>query len=272
MPGASQYLISHNNSTLTLLWENSGWLANLPNRTQLIKGRAGIGFWGLSDSRNPCLSTLPSLPKQSIPLLLQNCWRCQQENETGALWQWKEVTEPTETELECSVCLDWREMTASLPSHRHKNDLGYQRLSLFASQNWVRYSSSENGLFSAPAVIWATQLGGGLQLASWAQSSRSLQLTKQHMLASPSRREERGVRETRKKGGRWRGNGRDILVSGGATDYHVRWTCLPHGCQSGKISCQLFMGEKLNSLKGNSKNSLGDADKMRVLGATRWLW
>lgn len=39
----------------------------------------------------------------------------------------------------------------------------------------------------------------------------------------PAGRRERG-REARKKGRRrrWRGNGRDILISGGATDYHVR--------------------------------------------------
>lgn len=52
------------------------------------------------------------------------------------------------------VCVGgWRGKTASLPSHRDKNDLGYQPLSLFGSQNWVRYSSRENSLFSAPAVI-----------------------------------------------------------------------------------------------------------------------
>lgn len=39
----------------------------------------------------------------------------------------------------------------------------------------------------------------------------------------------------------------------------------------GKFSCQLFMGEKLNSLKVNSVNSLGGADKMGVLGAMRLL-
>lgn len=61
--------------------------------------------------------------------------------------------------LEWSVCRGgvgggvWRGMTASLPSHREENDLGYQPFSLFASQNWVRYSSRENSLFSAPAVI-----------------------------------------------------------------------------------------------------------------------
>lgn len=77
-------------------------------------------------------------------------------------------------------------MTASLPSHRDKNDLRYKLLTLFISQNWVRYSSRENSMFSAPAVIWATQLGAGLQLAPWAQSSRFLQLSKLHLMASPS--------------------------------------------------------------------------------------
>lgn len=38
-----------------------------------------------------------------------------------------------------------------------------------------------------------------------------------------------------------------------------------------KFSCQLFMGEKLNSLKVNSVNSLGGAAKMGVLGAKRLL-
>lgn len=42
---------------------------------------------------------------------------------------------------------------ASLPSHGHENDSGYQPLSLVTSQNWVRYSSRENSRFSAPAVI-----------------------------------------------------------------------------------------------------------------------
>lgn len=60
-------------------------------------------------------------------------------------------------------------------THQNKNDLRGKLVSLFPSRNWVRYSSREEGLFSTPAVSWATQLGGELQPAPWAQSSRILQ-------------------------------------------------------------------------------------------------
>lgn len=184
-----------------LWWENSERLGSLPNNIQLIESRTGIGF---RDCQTPETFALPlSLPvytKTKHPIsslaLLKVPLHFSADEKTKCEYNsnGKNYSRERQSWNGGCVCLGRRESTASLPSHRDENDLGYQLLSLFTSQNWVRYSSSENSLFSAPAVIWATQLGGGLQLASWAQSSRSPQLSKQHVLASPSREERAGKR------------------------------------------------------------------------------
>lgn len=181
----------------------------------------------------------------------------------------KEVTEVRGTEWDRSVYLGWRERL--LPSL-----LTGTRMTWGTNYEVSAPVRTGSDILAASTACSLLQLLS--ELHSWGEDSNLLLgLRAQGFSSSASNSaglslleggEGEGKQGRRGLGGK-RGKGRDILVEQliimpdeSACLLVVHW---------GKISCQLFMGEKLSSLKVNFVNSLGGADKMGVLGAMRLL-